>query len=148
MLSYGDAIAIQHSGMRLSQFASDWDRKRRSNGHETSESSIIMAVVRKINSLMEELEISREYMKVYSLLRIYQDRCARVHKQVRYKSEQSYWDFLKLVEQKVSSGKYRFNIQDAKSYVLRTVQIERERHYEWGSDGVLLYKNNNVVVHR
>ena len=91
-------------------------------------------------------ELALENVKVQTLMTIYDDRCKRVHNSVRHLDEQENWNFLRDTEMKVVNNYYIFeNPTSAKLYLLRAIQTERTRHYDW-TGGNLLHISNEKVI--
>jgi hypothetical protein len=90
--------------------------------------------------------LAQENVKLHTLMAIYSDRCQRCHNSVKHLDEQGYWDFLRETESKVNNNHYLFrNPRTEKLYVVRAIQTERRRHYQWVG-GVLQYIKNGTAI--
>lgn len=95
--------------------------------------------IRQVNPLMTPAQQGIEFVNVFNLMTIYEDRCRMCHKNVASMSEQTYYNFIKDREQKVFNEYYRFRNSQDKLYILRALQSDKDLHYKVDTNGNLEY---------
>jgi hypothetical protein len=145
LLPYSDQISSRFH-MNIQAFHTRWIQRGGAGNPNTSESQLVYQTCRQVNPFMTQSELAQENVKIQTLMTIYSDRCQRCHNSVRHLDEQEYWNFLRDTETKVMNDHYVFqNPATAKLYIIRAIQTERDRHYNWVG-AALQYTSNGRVV--
>jgi len=137
---YMDVVCHHYPRVRtVEAWLRQWNSQGGLINGTSPETILVRNTIRNVNPLMTPVQHGNELVTVYNLMTIYQDRCRIVHKNVSHMTEQRFYTFLKETEQKVLNGYYRFNNNQERLYVVRAVQSDKNRYYQWDANGNLEY---------